>query len=104
MSDEAVPEDPIAPVPPPGTLAALLIAPLADSLSEAVSTLVGTSYAAHIRRVEPRAHGGAEIIVEFIPRTPEATLKIEVGAEMVEIPLPPGVVADDTSERRNQEP
>ena len=104
MSDERLLGNPASPTPPPGTLAALLTAPLAARLSDAVSALMGTSYEAHIMRIEPRAHGGAEIVVEFMPRPPEATLTLEVGAETVEIPLPPGVVAPTTPERQGQEP
>jgi hypothetical protein len=100
MSDEPVPGDPAVPVPPSSTLAALLTASLATSLADAVSALMGMSYAANIVRIEPRAHGGAEILVEFTPRPPETTLKLSVGAETVEIPLPPGVVDTPTSEMR----
>jgi len=92
MLDETVPGAGVPSEPPEGTLAALLTAPLAAALAEAVSTLVGAAYDAHILRIEPRAHGGAEIIVEFAPRPPEATLKIALGVETVEIPLPAGVV------------
>jgi hypothetical protein len=74
---------------------------LAASLAEAVSALIGTSYAAHIVRIEPRAHGGAEVVVEFVPRPPEATLKLEVGADTVELPLPPGVTDDATPARES---
>jgi hypothetical protein len=102
MSEELGRGDAPASVPLPGTLAALLTAPLADRLAEAVSALMGTGYAAHMRRIEPRAHGGAEIVVEFIPRPPEATLKLEVGTETVELPLPPGVVDAATPEERAQ--
>ena len=94
MSDQPLSGDFATPEPPSGTLAALLTAALATSLAEAVSALMNTGYDAHIRRIEPRAHGGAEILVEFIPRPPEATLTLEVGADMVEIPLPPGVRDD----------
>jgi hypothetical protein len=104
MSDERLPGDPVSPTPPPGTLAALLTAPLAAGLSDAVSALVGTRYEAHILRIEPRAHGGAEIVVEFMPRPPEATLTLEVGADTVEIPLPPGVVAPTAPARQGEEP
>jgi hypothetical protein len=104
MSENSAPEDLAAPTPPPGTLATLLTAPLAASLTEAVSALVGTDYAAHIRRLEPRAHGDAEILVEFVPRPPEATLKLEVGADTVELPLPPGVVDDATPARESPTP
>jgi demethoxyubiquinone hydroxylase (CLK1/Coq7/Cat5 family) len=92
MSDEIVPEARMPSESPQGTLAALLTASLATALAEAVSNLVGAAYDAHIRRIEPRAHGGAEILVEFAPRPPEATLKIALGEETVEIPLPPGLV------------
>lgn len=92
MLDDAMPGEEAAPEPPQGTLAALLTASLAAALADAVSELVGSAYAAHILRIEPRAHGGAEILVEFVPRPPEHTLKIALGAETVEIPLPPGLV------------
>ena len=92
MPDETVPGAGAAPEPSEGTLAALLTASLATALADAVSTLVGAVYDAHIIRIEPRAHGGAEILVEFTPRPPENTLKIALGVETVEIPLPPGVV------------
>jgi len=91
MSDQPLPGDFATPEPPSGTLAALLTAALATSLADAVSALMNTGYDAHIRRIEPRAHGGAEIIVEFPPRPSEATLTLEGGADTVEIPLPPGV-------------
>ena len=92
MPDETVPGAGAAPEPPEGTLAALLTASLAAALAEAVSTLLGAAYDAHIIRIEPRAHGGAEVLVEFTPRPAENTLKIALGVETVEIPLPPGVV------------
>src|SRR5437016_3878371 len=92
MPDETVPGAGAAPEPSEGTLAALLTASLATALADAVSTLVGAAYDAHIIRIEPRAHGGAEILVEFTPRPPENTLKIALGVETVEIPLPRGVV------------
>ena len=92
MLDDAMPGEDAAPEPPRGTLAALLTASLAAALADAVSALVGSAYDAHILRIEPRAHGGAEILVEFAPRPPENTLKIALGAETVEIPLPPGLV------------
>ena len=56
------------------------------------SELVGAAYAARIVRIEPKAHGGADILVEFLPRPPEHTLRIALGEETIEIPLPPGVV------------
>jgi hypothetical protein len=104
MSENAAPGDLAAPTPPPGTLAALLTAPLAASLAEAVSALVGTDYAAQIMRIEPRTHGGAEILVAFVPRPPEITLKLEVGADTVELPLPPGVIDDATPARESLTP
>ena len=104
MSENSAPGDLAAPTPPPGTLAALLTASLAASLAEAVTALIGAAYAAHIIRIEPRAHGGAEILVEFVPRPPEATLKLEVGADTVELPLPPGVVDDATPARESPTP
>lgn len=94
MSDQPLPGDFAIPDPLPGTLAALLTAALTTSLADAVSALMNTGYDAHIRRIEPRAHGGAEILVEFTPRPPEATLTLEIGEDMVEIPLPPGVRDD----------
>ncbi len=92
MPDETVPGAGGASEPSEGTLAALLTASLATALADAVSGLVGAAYDAHIIRIEPRAHGGAEIRVEFAPRPPENTLKIDLGVEIVEIPLPPGLV------------
>src|SRR5438874_6624501 len=92
MPDETVPGKEAIPEPPQGTLAALLTASLAAALAEAVSGLVGAAYDAHIIRIEPRAHGGAEVLVEFAPRPAENTLKIALGVETVEIPLPPGLV------------
>lgn len=82
---------------PPDTLAALLTAALSTKLADAVSELVGTAYAAQILRVEPKTHGGAEILVAFVPLPPDNTLKIALGEEMVEIPLPPGVVDEPTA-------
>jgi hypothetical protein len=76
------------------TLAALLTATLASCLAEAVSELVGKAYDANILRLEPRADGGAQVLVDFIPCPPESTLQIAVGAEVLEIPLPPGITAD----------
>ena len=92
MQEEIVPGAGDAPEPSEGTLAALLTASLAAALADAVSGLVGAAYDAHIIRIEPRAHGGAEIRVEFTPRPSEHTLKIDFGVETVEIPLPPGLV------------
>jgi hypothetical protein len=96
MEDKIVGGDEATPEPQQGTRAALLTASLSTVLAEAVSGLVGTAYAARILRIEPRVHGGAEIIVEFLPRPSEHTLKIELGEERVEVPLPPGVVVDPT--------
>ena len=62
--------------------------------ANAVSALVGKAYEAHILRIEPREHGGAVILVEFTPRPLETTLKIKLGEETVEIPLPPGIAGD----------
>ena len=42
-------------------------------------------------------HYGAEMLVEFFPRPPEHTLKIALGEETIELPLPPGVVDEPTS-------
>ena len=83
--------------PQPDTLAALLTASLSARLADAVSELVGAAYAARIVRIEPKAHGGADILVEFLPRPPDHTLKIALGEDMVEIPLPPGVVDEPAS-------
>jgi len=83
--------------PPPDTLAALLTASLSAKLADAVSELVGTAYAAQILRIEPKAHGGVEILVAFVPLPPDHTLKIVLGEEMIEIPLPPGVVDESTA-------
>ena len=82
--------------PQPDTLAALLTAALSTKLAAAVSELVGAAYAARIVRIEPKAHGGADILVEFFPRPPDHTLKIALGEDTVEIPLPPGVVDEPT--------
>lgn len=87
-----------------GTLAAVLTAALAASLGEVVSALVGKAYTAQSLRIEPRAHGGAEVLVEFAPRCATAILTLEVGAEMVEIPLPSGVVDEPALARRVGEP
>ena len=83
--------------PPPDTLAALLTASLSAKLADAVSELVGAAYAARILRIEPHAHGGAEILVAFVPLPPDHTLKIALGEEMIEIPLPPGVIDEPTA-------
>jgi hypothetical protein len=93
MPDETFPEEEGSDVVPQRTLAALLTAQLGARLADAVSALVGTAYEAHILRIEPREHGGAVILVEFTPQPLETTLKIELGADMVEIPLPPGIAA-----------
>jgi len=77
---------------PPDTLAALLTAALSAKLADAVSELVGAAYDAQIVRIEPHAHGGADILVAFVPRPRDHTLTIALGADTVEIPLPPGVV------------
>ena len=97
MPDEIFPEQEGSDAVPQQTLAALLTAQLSAKLADAVSTLVGTAYEAHILRIEPREHGGAVILVEFTPRPRETTLKIELRADMVEIPLPPGVAGGTTS-------
>jgi len=90
MLEETGPEEGASQEKPQGTLAAFLTAQLAARLAEAVSMLVGTPHEAHILRIEPRA-GGAEILVEFTPLPLERVLKIELGTETVEIPLPPGI-------------
>jgi hypothetical protein len=92
MPDETFAGEGAIPEPQQETLAALLTASLAAALADAVSMLVGAAYDAHIIRIEPRAHGGAEVRVEFAPRPAENTLKIDLGLETVEIPLPPGLV------------
>jgi hypothetical protein len=91
MPDETFSEQESSDAVPQRTLAALLTAPLGTKLADAVSALVGTAYEAHIVRIEPREHGGAVILVEFIPRSLETTLKFELGTDIVEIPLPPGI-------------
>jgi hypothetical protein len=58
---------------------------------------VGTAYAAQILRIEPKEHEGAEILVAFAPLPPDHTLKIVLGEEMIEIPLPPSVVDEPTA-------
>ena len=68
-----------AAAPPPDTLAALLTASLSAKLADAVSELVGAAYEARIVRIEPHAHGGADILVTFGPRPPDHTLKIAWG-------------------------
>ena len=83
--------------PPPDTLAAFLTAALRAKLADAVSELVGAAYDARIVRIEPHAHGGADILVTSVPRPPDHTLKIALGEDMVEIPLPPGVVDDPSA-------
>jgi hypothetical protein len=103
MSDAPRSEEDAMQEPPPDTLAALLTGALAIRLGEAVSALVGKAYTAQIIRIEPRTHGGAEVIVEFMPRPGETILTIEVGADTVEIPLPPGVIDEPIFERRPQE-
>ena len=84
----------VAAEPPPDTLAAMLTALLSVKLADAVSELVGAAYSARILRIEPHADGGAAILVAFAPRPPDHTLKIALGAETVELPLPPGVVEE----------
>jgi hypothetical protein len=96
MPDETFPGEDRSREVPEGTLAALLTAQLGSRLADAVSALVGKAYDARILRIEPREHGGAVILVEFTPRPLETTLKIELGVETVEIPLPPGIAADPT--------
>ena len=91
MPDETFPEKEGSDAVPQQTLAALLTAQLGARLADAVSAFVGTPYEAHILRIEPREHGGAVVLVEFTPQPLEKTLKIGLGADMVEIPLPPGV-------------
>src|SRR4029450_7597366 len=91
MPDEIFPEEEGSDAVPQRTLTALLTARLGAKLADAVSALVGTAYEAHILRIEPREHGGAVILVEFTPQPFERTLKIELGADVVEIPLPPGI-------------
>ena len=83
--------------PQPDTLAALLTAALSAKLADAVSELVGAAYAARIVRIESKAHGGADILVEFLPRPPNHMLKVALGEDTVEIPLPPGVVDEPAS-------
>ena len=97
MPDETFPEEEGSDAVPQQTLAALLTARLGAKLADAVSALVGTAYEAHILRIEPREHGGAVILVEFTPGPLETTLKIEVGVDMVEIPLPPGIAGGTRS-------
>ena len=95
--EEDIASEGAAAEPPPDTLAALLTAALSAKLADAVSELVGAAYAARILRIEPKAHGGAEILVAFVPLPPGYTLKIALGEETVEIPLPPGVVDEPTT-------
>jgi hypothetical protein len=100
LDDPSLTEEPFG-TPPPTTLAALLTATLASCLAEAVSELVGKAYEANILRLEPRTDGGARVLVDFIPCPPESTLKIAVGAETLEIPLPPGITADAVVRERH---
>jgi hypothetical protein len=93
MPDETFAEEESSDAVPQRTLAALLTAQLGARLADAVSALVEAAYEAHILRIEPREHGGAVILVEFTPRPLETTLKIEVGADVVELPLPPGIAS-----------
>jgi hypothetical protein len=95
--EEDIASEGAAAEPPPDTLAALLTAALSAKLADAVSELVGAAYAARILRIEPKAHGGAELLVAFVPLPPDRKLKIALGEEMVEIPLPPGVVDEPTA-------
>jgi hypothetical protein len=95
--EEDVAGEEAAAEPPPDTLAALLTASLSAKLADAVSELVGAAYAARILRIEPKAHGGVEIHVAFVPLPPDHTLKVVLGEETVEIPLPPGVVDEPTT-------
>ena len=97
MMEENVAGEGAAPEPPPGTLAALLTASLSAKLADAVSELVGAAYAARIVRIEPKAHGGADMLVAFLPRPPAHTLRIALGEETIEMPLPPGVVDEPPS-------
>jgi hypothetical protein len=97
MREEDVAGEGAAPEPQPGTLAALLTASLSAKLAEAVSELVGAVYAARIERIEPKAHGGAAMLVAFLPRPPAHTVTIALGEETIELPLPPGVVDEPTS-------
>jgi hypothetical protein len=94
MPDETFSEQDDTDAVPQRTLADLLTAQLGAKLADAVSALVGTAYEAHILRIEPREHGGAVILVEFAPGPHETTLKIALGADIVEIPLPPGIAGD----------
>ena len=73
--------------PPPDTLAALLTESLSAKLAAAVSELMGSAYAARVVRIEPKAHGGTEILVGFLPHPPDHTLKIALGEDMVELPF-----------------
>ena len=83
--------------PPPDSLAARLTAALSATLAAAVSEWIGAAYDARIVRIEPHAHGGADILVAFVPRPPDHTLKIALGEDTIEIPLPPGVVDEPTT-------
>ena len=103
MPDTPLSEDEAMQEPPADTLSALLTAALATKLGEAVSMLVGKAYTAQILRIEPRTHGGAEVIVEFVPSPASTMLTIAVGADTVEIPLPPGVVDEPPFARRTRE-
>ena len=95
--EKDVAEDGATAEPPPDTLAALLTASLSAKLADAVSELVGAAYTAQIVRIEPHAHGGAELLVAFVPLPPDHTLTITLGEETVTIPLPPGVVDEPTA-------
>ena len=41
--------------------------------------------------------GAREILVAFVPLPSDHTLKIALGEEIIEIPLPPGVVDEPTA-------
>src|SRR6266446_1254177 len=97
MMEEDLAGEGAAAEPPPGTLAALLTAALSAKLADAVSEFVGAAYAARIVRIEPHAHGGADVLVAFLPRSPDHTLKIALGEDTIELPLPPGVVDEPTA-------
>ena len=58
---------------------------------------MGTAYAAQILRIEPKEHGGAEILVAFVPLPPDNMLKVALDEEMIQIPLLPGVVDEPTA-------
>ena len=82
MMEENVAGEGAAPEPQPDTLGA--VDGVVERQAGRCRGLVGAAYAARIVRIEPKAHGGADILVEFLPRPPEHTLRIALGEETIE--------------------